>query len=58
MVEKTLTFNVPENQQAVDLRMEVEVTCTCADIPGPRAGSYIDAEPPARLSAGAGHPRK
>jgi hypothetical protein len=48
MVEKTLVIHVPENQQTVSVRLEIETSCTCAQQRVQMAGSYIDAEPSAR----------
>jgi hypothetical protein len=48
LVEKTLVIHVPENQQIVNVRLEIETNCTCTQRPRQGAGSYVDAEPPTR----------
>lgn len=48
IVEKTLVIHVPENQQTVNLRLEIETSCTCSPNLSPGAGSYIDMEHPPR----------
>lgn len=46
IVEKTLVIRVPENQQTVSVRLEIETTCTCSPDLSSRAGSYVDMEGP------------
>jgi hypothetical protein len=48
VLEKNLIIHVPENQQTVTVRLEIETSCTCANQRVQAAGSYIDAEPPRR----------
>lgn len=47
IVEKTLVIHVPENQQTVNVRLEIETNCTCSPNLSSGAGSYIDTEGPA-----------
>jgi hypothetical protein len=45
IVEKTLVIHVPENQQTVNVRLEIETNCTCSPNLN-SVGSYIDMEGP------------
>jgi hypothetical protein len=50
VVEKTLIIHVPDNQQTVNVRLEIETNCTCSPNLSSGAGSYIDMEGPATLN--------
>lgn len=50
IVEKTLVIHVPENQQTVNVRLEIESNCSCSPHLSSRVGSYIDMEGPATLN--------
>lgn len=48
LLEKNLTIHVPENQQTVTVRLEIESSCTCAGQRIHTSGSYTDVEPSGR----------
>lgn len=48
MLEKNLVVHVPENQQTVTVKLEIETSCRCAAQEVRMTGSYIDAELPGR----------
>lgn len=45
--EKTLVIEVPQDQQTINVRLEVEAGCNCSSHTAGRAGSYVDMELPA-----------